>query len=149
MLGDPSTGVSTVMNTGLGGGDLSDIGGTSVAAPQMAAMWADVLSACKANPGAHMCPPSGGGAYWRLGNATPYLYAIYKDTAINGSSPSLLYNQVFYDIVYGDNQMANPSYGPASPVPGYTAGPGYDMVSGIGVPFAGHLIDAITGLSVP
>jgi subtilase family serine protease len=145
MLGDPSTGVSTVMNTGLGGGDLSDIGGTSVAAPQMAAMWADVLSACAVHEGMGMCPTSG----HRLGNAAPYLYAIYKSTPINNVSPSLSYNQVFYDIVYGDNQMANPSYGPASPVPGYTAGPGYDMVSGIGVPFAGHLIDAITGLNVP
>ena len=39
---------------GLASGTLSDIGGTSVAAPQMAAMWADVLSACKAHPGAGM-----------------------------------------------------------------------------------------------
>jgi subtilase family serine protease len=145
MLGDPSTGVSTMENYGFSGATFGDIGGTSVAAPQMAAMWADVLSACKLHVGSGMCPSSG----YRLGNAAPYLYAIYKDTAINDFSPSLSYNQVFYDIVYGDNQMANPSYGPASPVPGASAGPGYDMVSGIGVPFAGHLIDAITGLNVP
>ncbi len=79
----------------------------------------------------------------------PYLYAIYAGTKIAGVAPALAYNQVFYDIVYGDNQMANPTYAPASPVPGASAGPGYDLVSGVGVPFAGHLIQAITGQTVP
>jgi subtilase family serine protease len=149
MLGDPSTGVSTMENYRLASGTLSAIGGTSVAAPQMAAMWADVLSACKQNSNAGMCAGGSGSTPWRLGNAAPYLYAIYEGTKVENVTPFLPYNQVFYDIVYGDNQMANPTYAPASPVPGYTAGPGYDMVSGVGVPFAGHLIDAITGLSVP
>jgi len=144
LIGDPSTGVSTVINAGMGGG-IGDIGGTSVAAPQMAAMWADVLSACEAHVGAGLCPASG----HRLGNAAPYFYAIYKGTAIAGRTPSLPYNQVFYDIVYGDNQMQNPTYTPASPIPGASAGPGYDMVTGVGVPYAGHLIQAITGQIVP
>ena len=64
-------------------------------------------------------------------------------------TPSLAYNQVFYDIVYGDNQMADPTYKPAAPIPGASAGPGYDMVTGVGVPYAGHLIQAITGQPVP
>ena len=68
---------------------------------------------------------------------------------INSYTPTLAYNQVFYDIIYGDNQMQNPVYSPASPIPGASAGPGYDQVTGVGVPYAGHLIDAITGLSVP
>jgi len=148
MIGDPSTGVSFVVNAAFGG-TIGGVGGTSVAAPQMAAMWADVLSACKANPGAGACPASASGHYWRLGNASPYLYAIYKGTAYNSWTPFLAYDQVFYDIIYGDNQMSNPTYTPASPVPGYEAGPGYDLVTGVGVPYAGHLIDAITNLKVP
>jgi subtilase family serine protease len=145
MIGDPSTGVAVVIN-----GQIQGIGGTSVAAPEMAAMWADVLSACKANAGKGACPTNTGGNYWRLGNAAPYLYAIYEQKQYQNWTPSLAYDQVFYDIVYGDNQMSNPTYTPASPIPGYTAGPGYDMVTGVGVPYAGHLIDAITTLtSVP
>jgi len=157
MIGDPSTGVAWVENEQWGGSILG-IGGTSVAAPQMAAMWADVLSACYANPGVGDCPASGSGHYWRLGNAAPYLYAIYACKSSppctvsdlqSGTKVYMTYSQVFYDIQYGDNQMANPNYTPSEPVPGYTAAPGYDEVSGVGVPFAGHLIDALTGLSVP
>lgn len=151
LIGDPSTGVAQVENASFSGGSISDIGGTSVAAPQMAAMWADVLSACKANASAGVCAGAGPGPHggFRLGNAAPYLYAIYKNTQIKNYTPSLLYNQVFYDIVYGDNQMQNPNYTPASPIPGAAAGPGYDMVTGVGVPYAGHLIQALTGLTVP
>ena len=152
MIGDPSTGVSTVNNAVAGCGEqICVIGGTSVAAPEMAAMWADVLSACKAHS-TGACAGGSGATPWRLGNAAPYLYAIYKATPYTYNSawmPSLAYNQVFYDIVYGDNQMANPTYTPASPVPGASAGPGYDMVTGVGVPYAGHLIQAITGQPVP
>jgi subtilase family serine protease len=152
MIGDPSTGVSTVNNAVAGCGEqICVIGGTSVAAPEMAAMWADVLSACKAHS-TGACAGGSGATPWRLGNAAPYLYAIYKATPYTYNSawmPSLAYNQVFYDIVYGDNQMANPTYTPASPVPGASAGPGYDMVTGVGVPYAGHLIQAITGQTVP
>ena len=108
-----------------------------------------MLSACKVNPSAGACAGGSGATPWRLGNAAPYFYAIYKGTAYNGWTPSLPYNQVFYDIVYGDNQMANPTYAPASPVPGASAGPGYDMVTGVGVPYAGHLIQALTGITVP
>jgi len=153
MIGDPSTGVSTVNNAVNGcGGQICVIGGTSVAAPEMAAMWADVLSACKAHPTEGACNGGTGPTAYRLGNAAPYLYAIYNHTpyTYNGAwTPSLPYADVFYDIVYGDNQMANPTYTPASPVPGASAGPGYDMVTGVGVPYAGHLIQALTGQSVP
>jgi subtilase family serine protease len=149
MIGDPRTGVSLVTNAAFGGG-ISGIGGTSVATPEMAAMWADVLSACKANPSAGACASGGGSATpWRLGNAAPYLYAILKHTSIGSWTPALAYDQVFYDVVYGDNQMTNPNESPASPIPGASAVPGYDLVTGIGVPYAGHLIDAITGLNVP
>ncbi len=153
LVGDPSTGVAWIQNEQWGGA-VQDIGGTSVAAPQMAAMWADVLSACKVHPTAGACASGSGAFPWRLGNAAPYFYAIYHCTAtpcsaLGSFTPKLAYNQVFYDIVYGDNQMTNPTYSPASPIPGASAGPGYDMVSGVGVPYAGHLINAITGLDVP
>jgi subtilase family serine protease len=148
MIGDPSTGVAWLMNQQWGGA-IGDIGGTSVAAPQMAAMWADLLSACKQHLSAGACAGGSGPYPYRLGNAAPYLYAIYKGTSYKSFTPLLTYAQVFYDIVYGDNQMTNPTYSPASPIPGASAGPGYDMVSGVGVPYAGHLINALTGLNVP
>lgn len=158
MDGDPSTGVSWYCHDGplVPCSGLTVIGGTSVAAPQMAAMWADVLSACAQHPGTGMCPTTttGPDSHYRLGNAAPYLYAIYscKSTpcsAFESLTPALAYNSVFYDIIYGDNQMANPTDAPATPIPGASAGPGYDLTTGVGVPYAGHLIQAITGIEVP
>lgn len=167
MDGDPSTGVAVVCQDAAegcaGGTSLNVIGGTSVAAPDMAAMWADVLSACVQRPSVGACQQGKAGPHggWRLGNASPYLYAIYSNSTgyakaqykINGWTPSLTYTNVFYDIVYGDNEMyagSNPqSPSPQPVVPGYQAGPGYDEVTGVGVPFAGHLIDAMLGTNVP
>ncbi len=148
MIGDPNTGVATIMNARFSGA-LSGVGGTSVAAPQMAAMWALVLEACKANPGHGMCPPTGSGPYWRLGNASPYLYAIYKGTPVNSVTPALAYANVFFDVLYGDNEMQNPDKPNSAPIPGAKAMTGFDQVTGVGVPYAGHLITAITGQSVP
>jgi subtilase family serine protease len=112
--------------------------GTSVAAPEANAQWAVVLSACKATPA---CATAGGSHPYRLGNAAPLLYQIYSGKAI------LPYAQTVYDVIYGNNQ-AVPVSPPPSPKPfptpiGYSAGPGYDMVTGIGVPFTGHLINAL------
>lgn len=150
MIGDPSTGVAATFNAQFGGSP-GDIGGTSVAAPEMAAMWGLVLHACKLHPATGGCPASGSGHYWRLGNAAPYLYAIYKGVALGGFTPQRTYAQTFYDVLYGSNEMAkNPgSTAPATPVPGAIAMTGYDQVTGVGVPYASHLIDAITGLNVP
>jgi kumamolisin len=155
MVGDPNTGVSMVSNSQFGG-TISGIGGTSVAAPEMAAMWADVLSVCKSNPSSGACANGGpgGGTGFRLGNATPYFYAIYsgKSTAAPGYgtfTPALTYAQVFYDILYGDNQMTNPNQQYGNPIPGYAAGRGYDLITGIGSPYAGHLVQAVTGLTTP
>jgi subtilase family serine protease len=158
MIADPSTGVAFAQDVSFGGG-IGDIGGTSVAAPEMAAMWAVVLSACKANPSAGACVHGSGSTPWRLGNATPYLYAIYNSNkTTNGTygnfTATLPYNSVFYDILYGDNQMQNQSCSPtpgcfATPIPGTPAMTGYDEVTGVGTPYAGHLIQAITGVQVP
>jgi subtilase family serine protease len=142
MIGDPNTGVTFVTNSRFSGGP-GDVGGTSVAAPEMAAVWSLVLSACKANPGVGSCAASGSGHYWRLGNASPYLYNIYSGAA------RLPYNDVFYDIVYGSNEMQSNNGLPSAPVPGANAMTGYDQTTGVGAPYAGHLIQAITGVTVP
>jgi subtilase family serine protease len=149
MIGDPMTGVTFVVNTGFSGGGTGDVGGTSVAAPQMAAMWALVLQACKATPACNTGPA---GHTYRLGNAAPYLYSIFHGSGLVPSAsfaPKLPYAKVFYDVVYGENAVNNPKGGTATPVPGQLAKPGYDQTTGVGVPFAGHLIQAITGVSVP
>jgi hypothetical protein len=53
-------------------------------------------------------------------------------------------------VLYGYNGFPYSPYPPEpSPVPtfasGYTAGPGLDLVTGIGVPYARNLIKAVTG----
>lgn len=144
LIGDPNTGVTLLSDARFGGGP-SNIGGTSVASPEMAATWALVLSACKQHPGAGLCPAS----TYRLGNAAPYLYAILGGTAIGGITPSLPYGSVFFDVLYGSNEMEQSAGTPSVPIPGANAMPGYDEVTGVGVPFAGHLIQAMTGVAVP
>jgi subtilase family serine protease len=140
--------VTFFTNSGFGGG-ASVVGGTSVAAPQMAAMWATVLSACKLTVG---CGNSPSAHPYRLGNAAPYFYSILHGSGLvpgSAFTPTLTYPEVFYDVVYGENAVNNPAGGTATPVPGQSAKPGYDQVTGVGVPFAGHLIQAITGKVVP
>jgi kumamolisin len=139
LLGDPETGMAALMYATLGGPDVAGYGGTSVAAPEMAAMWALVLQACKASAS---CATAQGAKPYRLGNAAPLLYGLYA----SGSTILPTYAQTFYDVVYGDNAQNPVAPGPsASPLdPGYNAGPGYDQVSGIGVPFARALIKAVT-----
>lgn len=147
MVGDPFTGVTIVQNARFADKSTGDIGGTSVSAPEMAAMWALVLQACKATPSC-----LGPGGTHRLGNAAPYLYKIYEPTKVsyNSFTPNMTYAQTFYDVLYGWNAMVNPGSATAAPVPGQTAMTGYDQVTGVGVPFAGHLIDAIvSGQNVP
>ncbi|HLI96193.1 MAG TPA: protease pro-enzyme activation domain-containing protein, partial [Candidatus Baltobacteraceae bacterium] len=102
------------------------VGGTSVAAPESAAMWALVLQACKQTPS---CETSGGPVPYRLGNPNAYFYKLYAN------APQ--YASVFYDVVYGNNSLSGGT--------GYSAGTGYDLISGIGVPYARALIKAVVG----
>jgi kumamolisin len=143
---DGATGVAVVMDsgTGMGGPGVAQYGGTSVAAPEMAAMWALVLQACKSNPS---CAKGTGAFPYRLGNPSALLYSLYyKNGAI---APT--YASTFYDVLYGSNAQAVQSPGP-TPVPagaydaGYNAGPGYDLVTGLGVPFARALIHSVAGV---
>ncbi|GAC1654836.1 MAG: S53 family peptidase [Vulcanimicrobiaceae bacterium] len=141
---DASTGVAVVTNAGtsLGGRQVSQFGGTSVAAPEMAAMWALVLQACKQTPA---CIAKGSGTHpYRLGIAAAQMFQIYKS--------STLYSSTFYDVVFGNNGQlfaGSPSPGPTPTGgldPGFNAGVGFDLVTGIGVPFGRNLIKAVVGV---
>lgn len=138
LLGDPYTGMSALGNAAFGT-QVRAIGGTSVAAPEMAAMWALVLQACAQSSS---CARAQGAKTYRLGNAAPLLYGLYA----KGGTIQPTYAQVFYDVVYGNNQQVPVQPTPGSPPldPGFNAGTGYDQVTGIGVPFARSLITAVT-----
>jgi kumamolisin len=141
--GDPLTGVLAFVNTDFGFAGTGGYGGTSVSAPEMAAMWALVLSACKATPSCH-----GAGGTYRLGNPGPLIYKIYNNATE--------YPATFYDVTFGNNGivpcLANPGQVGAcpspqpTPDPGFNAGTGFDQITGIGVPFARHLIQTIVGV---
>jgi kumamolisin len=160
--GDPDTGVSLIVNAdpSLGGETIEPIGGTSVSTPQMAAMWALVLQACKQTTS---CVSKGKGAYpYRLGDPNATFYALYA----NAKS----YATTFLPVDYGNNALAMycyynssddnncPSPAPgASPTPlpspipvasGYSANAagGYNQLTGIGVPFARALIRSVVGV---
>jgi len=142
---DASTGVAVLMDAdpALYGSNMVAYGGTSVAAPEMAAMWALVLQAC-----AQSSTCGQGGLYgYRLGNPAPVLYSFYGSQGVKNPQ----YSHVFYDVLYGFNGQAALQTGP-TPVPsgaplspGFQAGPGYDLVTGLGVPFARALIQGVTG----
>jgi subtilase family serine protease len=138
LLGDPFTGMNVLVNADFRMQTLP-AGGTSVAAPEMAAMWALVLQACAQSSS---CATAQGAKSYRLGNAAPLLYAQYS----KGGTILPTYAQAFYDVVYGNNQQVPHQPGPTSPplAPGYNAAPGYDQVTGLGVPFARSLITVVT-----
>ncbi|MGZ3529909.1 MAG: S53 family peptidase [Vulcanimicrobiaceae bacterium] len=148
---DPNTGPTIAFNVDFGV-QVSPVGGTSASAPEMAAMWALVLQACKQTPS---CATAPGPHPYRLGNPAPLFYAIYgKGFKAKGFTPKLPYANVFYDVLYGDNSAfapftPSPTATPPPLLNGYQSGAGYDLVTGLGVPFAGHLIQAITGRPVP
>lgn len=141
MLADPLTGPALIMNAAYPSqSGVGPSGGTSAAAPEMAAMWAVVLQACKASS---TCDVATGAHPWRMGNPNALLYAVYGKPAP--------YASTFYDVLAGSNGdlsvLPTPS---GSYMPGYDAGKGYDLVTGLGVPFAGHLINAVvSGQNVP
>lgn len=142
--GDDLTGVAvmTYADPTLGGFKrVQPVGGTSVAAPEAAAMWALVLQACKQTS---QCATASGPKPYRLGNPNAFFYNIYRSSE---------YPSVFYDVLYGNNaQLPSCTFTGATPCPagtldpGYSAGTGYDLVTGIGVPFARSLIHAVVGI---
>ncbi len=150
--GDPRTGVALLeyADRSFRGAQLGVAGGTSVAAPEMAARWALVLQACKANAA---CASRGSGTYpYRLGNPNPLFYGYYKA----GAPYAATFLQVGYgnnaQVPYcGDHPCPSPSPGATPPPPydpGYGANPngGYNNATGLGVPFARALIRAVVGV---
>jgi len=119
--------------SGLGGVLIGSIGGTSASAPDAAAMWALVLEACNQTAACRTGPV---GHPYRLGNPAPLLYKL---------NPSQ-YAAAFYDVNYGSNAV--PPFGGTYPSldPGFLSGPGYDLATGLGAPFARNLIKAIVGI---
>src|SRR3981081_683743 len=97
LLGDPYTGMAALVNAQYGT-QVASVGGTSVAAPEMAAMWALVLQACSKSA---TCAQAQGAKSYRLGNAAPLLYAQYA----KAGTILPTYAQTFYDVVYGNNQQ--------------------------------------------
>jgi kumamolisin len=141
---DVNTGVAVVYDAAFTDGGITGYGGTSVAAPETAAMWALVLQACAQNPAT--CKGTGAGTHaYRLGDPNPLFYTAYKTAST--------YADTFYDVVFGDNSQlpcspidgSCPSPQP-TPVAGYIAGTGYDRVTGLGVPFGRALIKTIAGI---
>ncbi len=132
MDADPLTGQGAGMYIAYGG-QIGAFGGTSLAAPQAAAQWAIVLQACKQSA---TCGNGSTGPYsYRLGNPAPLFYQIAAARAN--------YASVFYDVQYGENQ-ANQN-GSLAPITGCCfSTPGYDLVTGLGVPMTGRLITAVT-----
>jgi subtilase family serine protease len=162
---DPNTGVPTLQDTapGEGGAMIGVYGGTSVAAPHMAAQWAVILSACEqvaACQGPVPPPVTDSSGYttpsaiprYRLGNPNFLLYPLLAKPAV--------YQAAMYDVVYGNDAVptyaaqelaseGGPSaYGtglvPAVLAPGYTtSGPGFDNDTGLGTPEGYALLKAL------
>jgi len=164
---DPFTGAAVVYNSGKGIGPAMEtpIGGTSQAAPDMAATWAVVLSACKVTPscvGSYAksvvdpaaSPAPGGQASpsYRLGNPN---FQWYK---LADPANAAQFHATFYDIVYGNDAVptaAAQAQAAKSGQDAYTAccdpgsvsaGPGFDQATGLGAPFGRALIKFIVGI---
>lgn len=91
-------------------------GGTSAGSPQ----WAGIIAlANQARAGAGKGP---------IGDLNPVLYSIFN---------SARYSTDFHDITVGNNEVAGGAVG-------NTAGPGYDLASGIGSPIVNQLIVDLT-----
>ena len=104
---------------------LTVIGGTSAAAPTFAGIVALIVQ--KTND--------------PQGNVNQYLYSLAA------SSPN-----AFHDITTGDNMVpctAGSTDCPASGMIGYSAGPGYDLTTGLGSVDAGALVAAWNGPTNP
>jgi subtilase family serine protease len=102
---------ATAMAMVFSGDVLQPATGTSAATP----LWAGVIALADQEVGQH------------LGFVNPAIYAIARGPA---------YRQAFHDVVTGDNSVLWPTGVPT----GYTAGPGWDPVTGWGSPNAQYLV---------
>jgi subtilase family serine protease len=92
------------------------VGGTSVSTAE----WAGILALANQARGA-----AGNGP---LGQANAALYSVAKN-----------HPDAFHDITSGDNTF-DPDF------PGFSAGPGYDLTTGLGTPDVGKLVGYLTGV---
>jgi subtilase family serine protease len=115
---DPNSGF-IVYNTYDGGWE--QIGGTSAGAPQ----WAAIVALANELRGRQGRLP--------LGLATPQLYAIGADRKS--------YREDFHDITLGNNAL----FGDPTQLPGFPAGPGYDLPTGLGTPVVSKLLTDLAG----
>jgi subtilase family serine protease len=99
------------LDFGGSGGNLLPASGTSASTP----LWAGVIALADSEAGQH------------LGFVNPALYAIARGPA---------YHQAFHDVATGDNSVIWPT----GVFTGYTAGPGWDPVTGWGSPDAQYLV---------
>jgi subtilase family serine protease len=105
------------------GGRHGVVGGTSAGAPQ----WAAIVALANELRGKQGRLP--------LGRATPQLYAIAQS--------SRSYGEDFHDILTGNNALGGASGLPwfgIPPLPGFSAGPGYDIPTGLGTPDVANLL---------
>ena len=102
---------STAMAIEYSDGEFRAATGTSAATP----LWAGVIALADQEAGQH------------LGFVNPAIYAIARSPA---------YHQAFHDVVTGDNSVL----WPAGVYVGYSAGPGWDPVTGWGSPDAQYLV---------
>lgn len=108
------------------GGEFTTVGGTSAAAPTFSAMMALV------NQYLGNTPPTG------LAPINPTLYSLYADNATS---------QAFHDVTTGNNIVACAEGSPDCPTTtpfqfGFSAGVGYDQVTGLGSVDAFNLAQA-------
>lgn len=123
MLGDPTTGVTVAYDWRWGPVTI-EAGGTSLAAQQMGALWALVLQGCAQDT---RCRTGGKGKNpYRLGNPAPILYQIYNSPA---------YKSAIDDVRYGSDQVSSAPCGQLVAGGGYCAKKGFDLLTGIGLPF--------------
>ena len=102
---------ATAMTLTFTGGVLYPAQGTSAATP----LWAAVIALADQQAGQH------------LGFVNPAIYAIARSPA---------YHRAFHDVTTGDNSV----FWPTGLFTGYTAGPGWDPVTGWGSPNAQYLV---------
>jgi len=112
-VADPNTGVA-VYDSGNGG--YFRVGGTSVACPVTAAIYADVMAARV------------GFGKAKFGQMDATLYLPYKLYGKPGSN----YLYFYYDVTQGSN--------------GHQAGPGYDLATGLGVSYGVNMANRFFGL---
>jgi subtilase family serine protease len=111
---------ATAMSLMFTGGVPLPAQGTSAATP----LWAAVIALADQQAGQH------------LGFVNPAIYAIARGPA---------YHRAFHDVTTGDNSV----FWPTGVFTGYTAGPGWDPVTGWGSPNAQYLVPLLARAAHP